>query len=262
MNKSVLSLTIIMGLSGFFSAQAQYRNSKVKHRHFEFGVHAAIVKNQDKATSPLMYKGPGFGLQTGFTSYRSKAINHFYGQYTLGLMEPVTGNELSDAQAISNQINFGYRHLRHILGRNEEKLRWWAGGNASVFGNLRYNTLFSNSAFSYELYPNLGLSSRLEYDLFKTDRHVISGYHLLDVPLLGYAFKTFYATTLDVSSLYGNFAGIGTFPKVDSEIGLTYSLFNGNKLGIAYLWNYYSYNSLNVVKNASHGFKFSILFQY
>lgn len=254
----IVLLSILFTLH--YQSYGQYKNPKVKDRFLQLDINTLIIKTQDEATSPLLYKGAGAGGRLEYLSYREKSLHQLYLSGGVGLLEPITGNELADASATSINGTFAINYLRDISVQNET-VGLWVGGGVFNYGHARINSLFSNSAVSYETLFSLAVSSRLEGN-FKIFNRDITGLYQLTLPLAGYSLRTFYATPLEAGAPYGDAATIVNFPFINSRLGMMYPVINKhNRIGLSYEWTYYSFSRLNQVKNAIHTFNFFIMFK-
>ncbi|GAA4829952.1 hypothetical protein [Algivirga pacifica] len=228
----------------------------VKH---SLGLHLHSLVNQtlDHSISSLTYLGGGIGGGVSYEATHPKRFQQVKLHTGLNAMGPITGNELSDALQGAFHFIIGYDYLRSII--RQPSYRLLLGPSFISQSNIRYNTLLSNSAVTYDSFSGLTLSGRLEASLPIRHR-TLRPYLQTQLGILGLGIRPFYATTLKVDTLYTYLATIGNHPFFLNELGINYPLQNGNALALSYTWNYYSVHEFNTVWNATHFLRFSLFF--
>ncbi|MGB3180595.1 MAG: hypothetical protein WBB45_04355 [Cyclobacteriaceae bacterium] len=258
-----------------FSQTGFTQETKVEftERHYlQTGIGLSVLKAKDANLSPLTFSGSGPALQLGFLkSNRLFEKANIYFSYT-----PLGHPTAVSTTVESFAFDMGYTRLYPVLILSPG-LQVKAGGRASLWGNGRLNSLYSNNLLSYELALSAEAAARLSYDLTIGDKDVQLAWDL-SLPLLSYIIRPAEGLPYPIEYLEdgefnleddglpgatlfsGKIGSLHNLRAISADISFTYFLQNSNALTLGYSWNYYDARVYNRAQVASHTLILSLLF--
>lgn len=127
---------------------------------------------QDRATSPLIYNGPGISVGGGqhFITARSETRVHILAGAATQVSDApeMRLNTAHNAYFLIGQLSA--QHLRVIPAFKNNRWQLWTGAKAAVLGDLRINNSLMNHALGFELFGNLFGSAKVQYNLPRPSR--------------------------------------------------------------------------------------------
>lgn len=193
---------------------------------------------RDLGASPLTYRGleltPGLNVRVDQPKWRFQAglgvRGGGYG-YSLGI---------SNMQSFGGQFTLGFSALRKTAQHGPWQL--WGGVSLDNRTDFRYSSAMGNADVGIANFVNLNLIGRIELSL----RHWVLHAQLALTPVSlllrpGYAYMDNFDS--DISSPTANLLDqyrwyLAGATIIASDLGATFVLPNGNRIGLSYCWHY------------------------
>jgi len=235
----------------------------------------------DFATSPLNYNGNPFNFSLAFIYHEedlefemisSGLIGYFADQYHMG-----------ENQSDVKIVNWELSYLQKINKFNVQKLKLYVGGDFKFTYNDRVNHTLQNNSWGYEIIPTLFASSKLVWDISRTQpkkgRFLFLSYYLkprkrdlsfrLNIGIINASYRNHYIYT-DADSFTTNnynmwdkyvfkvFSGF----RAGTETAYSIYLSNGNSIKFSYIWDAYKTGGdLDKLEMAHHIFNITLLYK-
>lgn len=224
---------------------------------------------RDEGNSPMIYRGHSGMFYTGFYDYRT------YGHHKvdIGISGGIGKQAHADVVGLKNTLSrmfVDYSYVHHFRKMKGWPRGFYLGGSFHTHGFMRYHNQYSNNFLNYEAAADLALVPmyRQELSLFNRKWHVDLQ---LELPFFAAFVRPDYVTPYKIEMrtnenkvlgfLKGiEYAGPGSYQRLQSQVSLNYFLKNGNSLMLTYRWNYYHIASLNAVRQSFHTIAFTTNF--
>ncbi|MDD3716788.1 MAG: hypothetical protein PHT46_06775 [Candidatus Marinimicrobia bacterium] len=241
--------------------------------HLDTG--AGYGSYHDAGTSPLRYQGAAFASSAGFLcanpEYRWGIRTDLH--YTAGL---ATDHYLLHSLYSAGDV-FYLRHVTQLLPGNLNLFTGPALGAAFAF---TYNDAYQNASANPDFFVNLFLRSQIQFAFQRPawDRKIaflrlqrpLRDYALafrLDIPFLHLNNRPAFpyvvnGTQTDIEKIFLRHAFVGGI-QLQSRLGLTRFLNNGNAIEMAYLWEMISTGNRDIyrLESARHALVFAFYFR-
>ena len=226
-----------------------------------------ITENYDNGTVPFTDLGvglvPGFGAELLWDPYRVDVDL----RVPANMLLKMGGYDIP----IDGRLEFLYRLL---CGRPlHPEFRVWVGGGLQTYTDIKYSPALMNASLAVSSFANLLACGMVEYDFVPlpgTPHHYLTAHAKLSIPVLGiaqrpgFAYMDNYTSNVnsndamfqDQESFSNPFAGVNT------DLGLTLNLTNGNRIGLSYRWDYLTTAHRGTYRfdNAIHSINLTCLF--
>lgn len=248
-------------------------NAYTQKRYLNAGVGIAGIKSQDERMSPLSYTGSSLLAYTGYNEYRDKVNFLTDGFFYVGsISAPGDDGNTGSAFYFKGAIDFRTEWpLTKLMGDNFQFL---LGGEWSNFFTTRLHQQYANNTFNYEYVSSLAIAPALQRSFSLFDHRVDLRWQLA-IPFIAAVVRPGYVSTQPLafkteengSKAFFESLELNTlnhYFHIKSQISATYHLSNGNAIRLMYLWNYYSYDrvEINEVRNAFQGLFITTLFNF
>lgn len=223
-----------------------------------------IADCYDNGTYPYKYLGVGGNLGLGATvEWRRCHV-----QYDFRLF----GNMLENG-GYSIDLDSKAEFLYRFYDGKRNRLHLWTGGGLQTYYDIKEIPAMMNAATGVSAFENLCAKGMISYDFaFIRDgsHNLLTAYGKLTLPVAGIVMRPGYAymdnytshinlanTILQDYEVFGKF-----FPGVGTDIGLTFNLLNGNRIGLSYRWDYLSTGHKGAYRfdNALHSLNINFMF--
>lgn len=272
MNKVIVTLILLSCC--IFNAEAQTdgfpRNSKQNQRYWLLGFGISGQSMYDEAASFVRYNGSGIGPSLGLIKTSEKRYRQFKLEPTFNKLTTNRGNGLRPMEVKTTRFVLDYQYLLKVKQWNE-KLKLYAGGDASFLFNLKRAEQLDNSQLFYDYALSIGPAAKLDKDFTWRKRNCTLSYNL-GIPLISQIARPYYLNRIEFIDPKNNFVGdlfknssivsVNKLIRVTSEVSLTYPLFNHNALQISYRWDFYKMKTINAVYAAEHLISFTFMSNY
>ena len=235
-----------------------------RERYLLIGSDFNLIKIQDRSISPLKYSGYSVGGMIGYKKYKNRRLS--YVNITadgIGNAKPIIENNVSSSLISIFFIDAHGAGMWNVLSENHP-YRIYVGYSIRGMAYFRTHNNYTNSAFSYDFYGNMGVIGRYERDIKLLGKDWILSYDL-EIPIFGYASRPQFST---ISNFIGQdlfeedrfeWVFFTSFSVIYSVLGIQYKLKNNNRIGLQYVWLYYETKlNHNQIKLARHGFNLFI----
>lgn len=220
----------------------------------------------DVGTVPFTYDGIGTNLGMGVTIE--------WGRCHLRPAFRSFSNTLTNPAGVSQDLDFSAEFLYRVFDNKNNRLHLWAGVTLDGFIDVKSIPSLQNAATCLSVFGDLGATGLLEFDFAFNNaktHHWLTTYFKLNVPLYGCANRPGFAyignpainqnaveTLFSKTETFGKF-----FPGLNTDLGLTLNLLNGNRIGLSYRWDYLSTGKKGTYRfdNALHSFNVSFMFR-
>lgn len=223
-----------------------------------------IADCYDNGTLPYKYLGVGGNLGIGATvEWRRCHVQHETRLFS-NMLE--TGGTSID---LDSRTEFLYR----FYNGKRNRLHLWGGGGLQIYYNIKEIPAMMNAASGVTVFENLCAEGMLSYDFAfvrKGSHNLLTAYGKVILPMAGlairpgYAYMDNYTSDINITNTvlqdYETFGKL--FPGVGTDIGLTFNLLNGNRIGVSYRWDYLSTGKKGTYRfdNALHSVNLSFMF--
>lgn len=217
----------------------------------------------DNGMSPVLIAGSHCSASLHFDIRQKKSINivevtGFTGRMRLQGFEPQQGEVIK-----SNRLQLDYIYLHAIKNWESKQVRLYIGGSWNTLGNLRYYTAYVNNAYNYDFSTAIGLAGKVWYNFNIAKKYCFlqTGFML---PFLSFTIRPAYASSLPEGFITykdkpmkaffksGKVQTFNAFFRLQWSTSFEYALFNGNRLSLSYVWDYYSIKANHTVQMATH----------
>lgn len=223
-----------------------------------------IADCYDKGTMPFNYLGVGGNLGLGITvewrRYHFQNDNRLFGN-----MLENGGTDIN----IDSKIEFLYR----FYDSKRNRLHLWVGGALQTNYDVKEIPELMNASSGISAFVNLCAEGMLSYDfafIRGGSHNLLTAYGKLTLPLVGlvirpgYAYIDNYTSNIEVSNtVLESYENLGKFfLGVGTDIGLTFNLINGNRIGVSYRWDYLTTGQKGIYRfdNALHSINLNFMF--
>lgn len=251
--------------------------AKTNHPYLGITIGMASIKVKDALVMPVKYMGTNLNFKLSYLKLKRLSIQEIYVNGLIGGVKTKQanvgnfGSRFMEPRAQLYWTDIGYQYLHKFSVINSEKYRFFMGGNAYLFGNVRLNERWDNSLINYEgaLVP-LSWTGRVERSIMaKKKEKLLTFSYSLNFPILAFVFRPEFsgvpdfldheAPFLSDASQRGSWESFWGFPRFKSTLDLTMPLSATNFMKFAYTWDYYSYQEPVRTQSAGHFFTFTLL---
>ena len=229
-----------------------------------FSLGGNVADCYDNGTLPYRYLGVGGNLGLGATvEWRRCHIQHE--SRLFGDMLETGGTSID----IDSRTEFLYR----FYDSKRNRLHLWGGGGIQSYYNIKEIPAMMNAASGVTAFENLYAEGMLSFDFaFIRDgsHNLLTAYGKLTLPIAGvgirpgYAYMDNYTSHINIANtILQDYETIGKlFPGIGTDIGLTFNLLNGNRIGVFYRWDYLSTGQKGTYRfdNALHSLNLNFMF--
>ncbi len=267
--KSIFWLLALCSLTTVLQAQTDAPGSREEKRNLKkaareelrqasthylvLGLNSRYGVQQDLRLSPLTYRGPGIGMSMGDRKISPKSLEIFQLLASYNSLNPTHGE--STTMNLYNDLSYAY--LRDMGSLSRDNWKWYLGGEFSALTNVRTNTALGNSLAAWDGVAALGVSAAVlgSIELPLIHKEVALDYQLT-LPLFAYINRGPAYSLPGLDPMVHYFKPLGSFTRVDSEMGLSFPLSKGNlnRLRFSYNWDFYGYAdpTIHQVRSAQH----------
>lgn len=258
---------------------------KARDRHLGVGIGMSYIQVMDQATSPLLYNGLQFpAAKLDYQVHSKKIIKSLETDFSYGQLTTRTSTPWYDPANTSYFVAVRFNILWSLTTFAKDRINWYLGPELNINGHFRVNYKYGNSAFTFDNYNGLGLTTRLELPFswkgkkvkvwfmnFNRRNRDLRLSWQLSSPLISYMIRPTYVTItnfidpdLQASITPDHTSGGFLIPlNIRSQTELHYILQNRNMLKLSYIWNFYHHDpGYNKVQSAYHGFLFSFVIKF
>lgn len=264
-------VAFLLLISGFWAEAASSANRN--YLHFDAG--AGYGSHRDTGTSPLRYQGAALASAAGFLCVSP--------EYRWGIRTDLhyTGGLASDHYLLHFLYSAGdVFYLRRVAQLSPGNLNLFAGPDLAGAFAFSYNDAYQNASVNPDFFANLFLRTQIQFafqrpawekkiaflhlqrplrDYALAFRFDIPFLHLNNRPAFPYVVNGV-QTDIDKILLRHSFAG-GI--QLQSRLGLTRFMNNGNAIETAYLWEMISTGGRDIycLESARHTLVFALYFR-
>src|SRR6187402_568814 len=172
------------------SAQDQEfpRSKKTDNRYWLLGLGLSIQNMYDEGISYVRYKGTGIAPSIGLNKLTTER-----------------SNELRPMEVRTTRFVLDYQYLVRVNEWNE-KLKLYAGGNASLLFNLKRAEQLDNSQLVYDYALSIGPAAKLDKTVRWNKRECVAAIGL-SVPLLFHIARPYYLNRIEFIDPKNDFLG-------------------------------------------------------
>lgn len=220
----------------------------------------------DNGTIPYSYLGAGANLSLGGTVEWRRCY--------IQLENRLFFNAFLKLNGFSGTADHRLEFLYRLHDDPSNSFHLWVGGDIQTYMDIKENTDLMNASMGLTLFENLCLTSMVRYDFasIRGGTHkLLSAHGKLVLPLAGIAVRPGFAYidnyTGSLNSIENLLSNYEAFPKMFSgictDIGLTFNLLNGNRIGMSYRWDYLStgHKGSSRFDNAIHSINLNFWFK-
>lgn len=218
----------------------------------------------DNGTIPFRYMGFGANLDCGVTV----EWNRCHIQYEARGLACIMQHNIGYGYGIQSQTEFLYR----CFDGKRNRLHLWAGGALQTYIDIKDLPPMMNASFGLSLFNNVLASSMVQYDFAFVDggaRNLFTAYGKISLPLIGYdirpgfAYMDNYTGSNNVDDYFATTDGfLKAFSGLNADLGIYFNLYNGNRIGLSYRWDYLSTGKRGIHRydNAFHAINLNFMF--
>ena len=259
-------------LTSIASAQSTEfpRSKKTDNRYWLLGLGLSIQNMYDEGISYVRYKGTGIAPSIGLIKSSEKKYCQFLLQPTFNKLTTERSNELRPMDVRTTRFVLDYQYLVRVKEWNE-KLKLFAGGNASLLFNLKRAEQLDNSQLIYDYALSIGPAAKLDKTVKWNKRECVAAFGL-SLPLLSHIARPYYLNRIEFIDPKNDFLGdlfsnssvvsVNKNFRITSGLSFTYPLFNKNELKLGYTWDFYKMTTINSVYAAEHLISIAFLSNY
>ena len=259
-------------LTSIASAQSTEfpRSKKTDNRYWLLGLGLSIQNMYDEGISYVRYKGTGIAPSIGLIKSSEKKYCQFLLQPTFNKLTTERSNELRPMDVRTTRFVLDYQYLVRVKEWNE-KLKLFAGGNASLLFNLKRAEQLDNSQLIYDYALSIGPAAKLDKTVKWNKRECVAAFGL-SLPLLSHIARPYYLNRIEFIDPKNDFLGdlfsnssvvsVNKNFRITSSLSFTYPLFNKNELKLGYTWDFYKMTTINSVYAAEHLISIAFLSNY
>ncbi len=250
--------------------QEAYAGNNAK-RHIGFGGGWEVGGLRDRGISPLYYSGHHALARAGYYYISDSTLAGISTNFSWGRIIPAIypGPDGSEMKSIRGSLDF--RLLRYAGNLFGEKIRLHAGGTmASSFGFYEHNNLMNSARKSYS-FSTINVTGSLSGDINITGRDFRVSF-TAGIPVLSFIVRPAHSyikpdgfldhNTGKLRSLFSSIetASMKSYTGAGTEISVEHTLDSGNKVRLAYRWQYSDHRSVNRLETGMHGISVKTLF--
>jgi len=270
--KTITFIFTVIFFTSVVSAQEQEfpRSKKTGNRYWLLGVGLSIQNMYDEGISYVRYKGTGIAPSIGLIKSAEKKYCQFSLQPTFNKLTTDRSNELRPMAVRTTRFVLDYQYLVKVK-EWDEKLKLFAGGNASLLFNLKTAEQLDNSQLVYDYALSIGPAAKLDKTVKWNKRECVAAIGL-SLPLISHIARPYYLNRIEFIDPKNDFIGdlfsnsrvvsVNKNFRIISGLSLTYPLFNKNELKLGYTWDFYKMTTINSVYAAEHLISISFLSSY
>ena len=259
-------------LTSIASAQSTEfpRSKKTDNRYWLLGLGLSIQNMYDEGISYVRYKGTGIAPSIGLIKSSEKKYCQFLLQPTFNKLTTERSNELRPMDVRTTRFVLDYQYLVRVKEWNE-KLKLFAGGNASLLFNLKRAEQLDNSQLIYDYALSIGPAAKLDKTVKWNKRECVAAFGL-SLPLISHIARPYYLNRIEFIDPKNDFLGdlfsnssvvsVNKNFRITSGLSFTYPLFNKNELKLGYTWDFYKMTTINSVYAAEHLISIAFLSNY
>jgi hypothetical protein len=246
------------------------RSNKTDNRYWLLGLGLSIQNMYDEGISYVRYKGTGIAPSIGLIKSTEKKYCQFLLQPTFNKLTTDRSNELRPMEVRTTRLVLDYQYLVRVK-EWKEKLKLYAGGNASLLFNLKRAEQLDNSQLVYDYALSIGPAAKLDKTVKWNKRECVAAIGL-SVPLLSHIARPYYLNRIEFIDPKNDFLGdlfsnssvvtVNKNFRITSGLSFTYPLFNKNELKLGYTWDFYKMTTINSVYAVEHLISISFLSNY
>ena len=258
----ILSIILLMATTA--SAQTPKTGKAASWLNASAGFN--IADCYDNGTIPFAYLGKGANLGLGATfEWRRCHIQ---------LDERLFFNSLSELSSFAITTDTRLEFLYRVHDSQNNRFHIWVGGDFQGYMDIKEIYELMNASMGITLFGNFCLASMVQFDFasIRGGTHPLLTLHgKLVIPVAGFAIRPGFAYmdnyTNDLNIANTLLSDYELFPKalpgICTDMGLTFNLLNGNRIGLSYRWDYLSTGRKGTYRydNALHSLNLNFMFK-
>ncbi|MDH3708469.1 MAG: hypothetical protein OER04_01205 [Cyclobacteriaceae bacterium] len=275
--RNILLIIFCFWIGPYLTQAQDVPAAKSNHPYLGLTLGLASIKVKDDLVMPVRYRGTNFNFKLNYIKSKPLSIQEVYINGVIGGVKTKQanvdnfGSRFIEPRAQLYWADIGYNYLHEFSVINSEQYRFFMGGNAYIFGNVRYNERWDNSVINYEgaLVP-LSWTGRVERSIItKKKEKLLTFSYSLNFPILAFVIRPEFSGVPDfldheasfLSDMFqrGSWESFWGFPRIKSTLDLTMQLSANNLMKFTYTWDYYSYQDPVRTQSAGHFFTFTLL---
>jgi hypothetical protein len=170
-------------------------------------------------------------------------------------------------------MQLDYSQQRQVKTLHEEKIRVFVGGSYHMLANARLHKRYTNNDINYEFSTSIGPSASILYD-FEIGKKAFQLSGRMDLPILAFNIRPAFASSIPEGFIARESSNLGAFFesgrvqtlnrffRLRNDLALQHTLKNGNRVFLAYRWDYYQIKTHHPVQMAVHQILLGWLFQF
>lgn len=261
---TIVFWSILLPISSF--AQAQTESVETAKESF-FGIAIGLRPQsiRDQLVTEMKYSGSPFYLNLNHIKTKKQTIRSLNIESSIGSLKTSSFEiEKSNSRFVQPSLDqywneLSYSHLFQIHSGKTGK--FYLGPVISHTLNLRLSPRWDNSQINYDISGLLlgEFAYQREFNFWKKSMKFQGS---LRLPLVGYLLRPPYSGVPDfldhekdlLTDIFSNNYAVwmGDFPKTQFRSLVEFPIASGNKMQIAYNWEYYSFQSPNNVQSGAH----------
>ena len=224
-----------------------------------------VTENYDNGTVPFTDIGvglvPGIGTVAEWDEYRAEVDL----RVPVSVMLTMGGYDIP----IDSRLEFLYRIYNHP----KKPFHVWVGGGLQALVDIKYSPALMNASVSASSFVNLLAIGGVSYDfasLHGGPHKLFTAHAKLSIPLYGtaerpgFAYMNNYTSDINIANTLFQDQEIflNCFAGLNTDLGLTLNLTNGNRIGLSYRWDYLTTAHRGTYRfdNAIHSLNLTCLF--
>jgi hypothetical protein len=242
-------------------------------RFFKFSPGYALQQGRDEGMSPLTYSGSHFNGVIGLSKIKNKCLRSLDLEVMAGRMRADLPREVFPSRADAFRVQLDYTQQRQVKTLYEEKIRVFVGGSYHMLASARLHKRYTNNDINYEFSAAIGPSASILYD-FEIGKKAFQLSGRIDLPILAFNIRPAFASSIPegfiaqenstVGAFFesGRVQSLNRFFRLRNELAVQHTLKNGNRVFLAYRWDYYQIKTHHPVQMAVHQILLGWLFQF
>jgi hypothetical protein len=244
-------------------------------RFFKFSPGYALQQGRDEGMSPLTYSGSHFNGVIGLSKIKTKTkcLRSLDIEAMAGRMRADLPREVGRSVADAFRMQLDFTQQRQVKTLLEEKIRVFVGGSYNMLANGRFHKRYSNNNINYEFSAAIGPSASVLYD-FEIGKKAFQLSGRIDLPILAFNIRPAFASSIPEGFIAQESSNVGAFFesgrvqtlnrffRLRNELAVQHTLKNGNRVFLAYRWDYYQIKTHHPVQMAVHQILLGWLFQF
>ena len=274
MQRGTFSILFIFIIGSLFSQEREDRDTSRSEmvRFYDVAPGMTYFYMRDEGMSPLIYQGFNFTANSRI-QWRNNKMRHGINYHFVYGNLKTQRHPTNPSQVENLRMELDHYYVRHTYEDESTGINVFLGGSVNVLGTMRSHQRFGNNALNYDGVFSLNVNALAEYDFQLWSRDFELSYRVF-IPVYGYVFRPSYATSVPGGFINqqgsdfraalesGHHATVNQFFRWNNTLELNYSLKNGNRLRLSYVWDYYSIAKTHPVKVAMHQVLIGTMFNF